>query len=125
MTWLVRVCLFRDRIVLDPSDVIGSCGLFVARDFRTLIHRHRRTSLVEVAIDSRANGVGARAKTPAIGGDVSLLRVLQCDERMWRFDVAITRRLRVFARREPKHAGEGEYDSALFDAAATFAGARD
>lgn len=71
---VARTSLFvsADRLVLDPSDVIGSCGLFIARDFRTLIHRRRRTSLVEVIANCGRYGVGTRAKTSAIGGDLSV-----------------------------------------------------
>ena len=68
-----RACLlWLIPLVLDPSDVIGSCGLFIARDFRTLIHKRRRTSLVEVVAICGRNGVGARSKTSAIGGDLPL-----------------------------------------------------
>ncbi|CBK21581.2 LOW QUALITY PROTEIN: uncharacterized protein [Blastocystis hominis] len=49
-----------DVALLDPSDVIGSCGLFIARDFRTLIHRRRRTSLVEVIANCGRHGAHAR-----------------------------------------------------------------
>ena len=37
-----------DRVVQNPQEIIGSCGLFVVRDYRTVSRPRRQSCYVDV-----------------------------------------------------------------------------
>ena len=71
MMWHVFFCLSLS-LVLNPHDVIGSCGLFIARDFRTTVRTNRRGSYVDVLCKVTCL-VGSCSEAPAIYRYLSLL----------------------------------------------------
>ena len=48
MTSLVAMLSNLDRVVQNPQEIIGSCGLFVVRDYRTVSRPRRQSCYVDV-----------------------------------------------------------------------------